>query len=75
MAKLTEVSWKELTRRLRKLDFEGPFLSSGPHPYFMKKGDLTVDLPNPHRKDIGIPLLKLILKRAEISREEWDSTK
>ncbi len=32
------VSWNELVRRLRKLGFEGPYLSSGPHPYFMKKG-------------------------------------
>jgi len=37
----------------------------------MKKGDLTIDLPNPHKQDIGIDLLKKILKRAEISREEW----
>jgi len=51
------VSWNELVRRLRKLGFEGPYLSSGPHPYFMKRGDLTVDLPNPHKQDIGVGLL------------------
>jgi hypothetical protein len=41
----------------------------------MKRGDLTVDLPNPHKQDIGIGLLKKILKlkQAEISREEWFS--
>jgi predicted RNA binding protein YcfA (HicA-like mRNA interferase family) len=39
----------------------------------MKKGDLTVDLPNPHKKDIGVGLLQKILKQAEISREEWFS--
>jgi len=37
----------------------------------MKKEDLTVDLPNPHKQDIGIDLLKKVLKRAEISREVW----
>ncbi len=73
MYKLTNVSWNELVRRLRKLGFEGPFLSSGPHPYFMKKGDLTVDLPNPHKQDIGVGLLKKVLKQADISREEWFS--
>ncbi|MHB8120322.1 MAG: type II toxin-antitoxin system HicA family toxin [Methanothrix sp.] len=52
---------------------EGPFLSSGPHPYFMKKGDLTADLPNPHKQDIGVGLLKKVLKQAEVSREEWFS--
>ena len=71
MFKLTSVSRNELVRRLRELGFDGPYLSSGPHPYFMKKGDLTIDLPNPHKQDIGIDLLKKILKRAEISREEW----
>ena len=60
-----------MVRRLRELGFEGPYLSSGPHPYYMKKEDLTVDLPNPHKQEIGIDLLKKVLKRAEISREEW----
>jgi hypothetical protein len=60
-----------MVRRLRELGFEGPYLSSGPHPYYMKKEDLIVDLPNPHKQDIGIDLLKKVLKRAEISREEW----
>lgn len=73
MYKLREVSWKDLVRRLRMLGFEGPFLSSGPHPYFMRRDDLTVDLPNPHKKDIGVGLLKKILKQAEVSREEWSS--
>jgi len=60
-------------RRLRKLGFEGPYLSSGHHPYFMKREDLTVDLQNPHKQDIGVGLLHKILKQAEISREEWFS--
>jgi predicted RNA binding protein YcfA (HicA-like mRNA interferase family) len=37
----------------------------------MKRGDLTVDLPNPHKQEIRVGLLKKILKQAEISREEW----
>ncbi|HWQ20994.1 MAG TPA: type II toxin-antitoxin system HicA family toxin [Methanotrichaceae archaeon] len=73
MYRFTGVPWSELVRRLRKLGFEGPYLSSGPHLYFMSKGDLTVDLPNPHKKDIGVGLLQKILKQAEISREEWFS--
>ena len=73
MYKLKEVSWKDLVRRLKMLGFEGPFLSSGPHPYFMRRYDLTVDLPNPHKQDIGVGLLKKILKQAEVSREEWFS--
>ena len=67
MSKLTSVSWDEMVRRLRELGFEGPYLSSGPHPYYMKKEDLTVDLPNPHKQDIGIDLLKRISNIAALA--------
>jgi predicted RNA binding protein YcfA (HicA-like mRNA interferase family) len=67
LSRITNVSWNELVKRLRELGFEGPYLSSGP----MKRGDLTVDLPNPHKQDIGIGLLMKILIQAEVSREEW----
>jgi predicted RNA binding protein YcfA (HicA-like mRNA interferase family) len=39
----------------------------------MKRGDLTVDLPNPHKQEIGVGLLQKILKQAEITRDEWFS--
>lgn len=74
LSRLTSISWSELVKRLGELGFEGPYLSSGPHPYFMRRGDLTVDLPNPHKQDIGVGLLKKILKQAEISRDEWLSS-
>ncbi len=69
MPELGPVSWAELVTRLRKLGFEGPF-QGGKHPY-MTKGDLVLTVPNPHRKDIGIPLLTRISKQAKITREEW----
>ena len=68
-SKLTPVSWTELVKRLRKLDFEGPY-QGGKHPY-MIKDDLVLTIPNPHRKEISIDLLSRILKRAGITREEW----
>ncbi|MEA2033957.1 MAG: hypothetical protein U9N40_00460 [Euryarchaeota archaeon] len=37
----------------------------------MIKGDLVLTIPNPHQKDITIPLLSRILKHAKITREEW----
>ena len=61
----------ELIRFLRKLDFIGPY-SGGKHQ-FMVKGDLRIRIPNPHKKDIGKNLLKLILKEAEISKETWEN--
>ena len=60
----------ELIRLLRKLDFIGPY-SGGKHQ-FMVKGDLRIRIPNPHKKDIGKNLLKLILKEAKISKETWE---
>ena len=71
MSKLSSVSFNELVRKLRALDFEGPF-SGGKH-LFMVKGDLRLTIPNPHKKDIGVDLLKRILKQAEIQRDEWES--
>ena len=50
--------------------FIGPY-SGGKHQ-FMVKEDLRIRISNPHKKDIGKNLLKLILKEAEISKETWE---
>ena len=60
----------ELIRFLKKLDFIGPY-SGGKHQ-FMVKGDLLIRIPNPHKKDIGKNLLKMILKEAKISKDTWE---
>ena len=70
MPAIKPIKQKELIRFLRKLDFSGPY--SGGKPQFMVKGDLRIRIPNPHKKDIGKNLLKLILKEAEISKETWE---
>lgn len=67
--RLTPVSWNNLVGRLGTLGFDGPY-RSGKH-YFMAKGEFRLTIPNPHRQDIGVPLLKEILKRAGITHEEW----
>jgi predicted RNA binding protein YcfA (HicA-like mRNA interferase family) len=67
--KLHPVSWAELVRILREMDFDGPF-QGGKHPY-MIRGDLVLTLPNPHRTVIGVDLIQKILRQAGISREEW----
>ena len=38
----------------------------------MIKGDLRIRIPNPHKRDIGKNLLKLILKEADIDISEWE---
>ena len=69
MPKLTPVSRREFIRRLRGFGFEGPF-AGGKHPQ-MKRGNLTLILPNEHEGDIGPGFLGRLLKQAGISREEW----
>ena len=70
MPAIKPIKQKELIRVPRKLDFIGPY-SGGKHQ-FMVKEDLRIRIPNPHKKDIGKNLLKLILKEAEISKETWE---
>jgi len=69
MARLGPLSWGELVRRLRELGFEGPY-AGGRHPQ-MRRGELTLVLPNPHAGDIGVGLLVRILRQAGVTREEW----
>ena len=69
MSRLTPVSWRKLVKRLRELGFEGPF-AGGRHPQ-MRRGDVTVIIPNPHEGDIGVGLLRRLLRQAGVSREEW----
>jgi len=69
MPRLAPISRRELVRRLQRLGFEGPY-SGGRHE-FMLRGDCRLILPNPHRGDISVDLLRRILRRAGVSREEW----
>jgi predicted RNA binding protein YcfA (HicA-like mRNA interferase family) len=60
---------RELIRKLIKLGYKGPF-SGGKH-CFMVLGALKLRIPNPHDKDIGIPLLREILRQAGIDPADW----
>lgn len=72
MSKLPkQTSRKDLIKRFRELGYSGPFTGTGKHPEFMSKGDRTVKIPNPHKGDIGEPLLKRILESAGISSDVW----
>ncbi|OWY63483.1 hypothetical protein B7486_52885 [cyanobacterium TDX16] len=62
---------RELIRYLQQLGFPEPF-SRGKHQH-MKRGDLTLIIPNPHQGDISRELLARILRQAGISREQWES--
>jgi len=65
------VSRRELIRRFRQLGFTGPI--EGAKHAFMAKGELKVRMPNPHRGDIDISLLKEILRQANLAWTDWES--
>jgi hypothetical protein len=62
---------RELIVGLKRLGFKGPF-SGGKHE-FMVRGELVLTIPNPHRGEIGISLLTLILRQAGVSRKKWET--
>lgn len=70
MPHLGPVSRRDLILYLRQLGFDGPY--AGTRHQFMKKGDVTLYLPNPHRGDIGIELLTRVLRQAGIDKQEWE---
>jgi hypothetical protein len=37
----------------------------------MRRGAVTLIIPNPHEGDIGVGFLQRLLRQAGISREEW----
>lgn len=68
-------SWGPVSRRvlvatLRRAGFAGPF--SGGKREFKVRGGLVLTVPNPHRGDVGVSLLKVVLKQAGVSRAEWE---
>ena len=63
------LSRPDRVRRLRALGFEGPF--AGAKHQFMVRGDRSIRIPNPHRSDIGVPLLRELLRQAGIEPDEW----
>ena len=69
MAGLKPVSWREFVRRMRELGFDGPY-SGGRHPQ-MRRGNVTVIIPNPHEGEISVGFLTRLLRQAGITREEW----
>ena len=69
MPKLTPLKNKSLVKKLKQFGFKGPF-AGGKH-LFMVKNEIRLTIPNPHGNEIGVDLLRRILKQANISVKEW----
>ena len=67
----SSISRRALIRKFRALGYIGPF-SGGKHQ-FMVKGRQKIRIPNPHGKaEIGVSLLKEVLRQAGITNEDWE---
>ncbi len=73
MPKLSPIKHKSIVKKLKQFGFEGPF-PGGKHLY-MVKNEIRLTLPNPHRNEIGIDLLRKILKQAGISPADFLKTR
>jgi predicted RNA binding protein YcfA (HicA-like mRNA interferase family) len=70
MPRYGPISRRDLVAALRRLGFTGPY-SGGRHE-FMRRNEVVLTIPNPHRADIGRELLSRILRQAGIRRSEWE---
>lgn len=70
---LAPVSRRELVARLHRLGFTGPF-AGGKHEY-LRRDSLKLRIPNPHEDDIGVPLLRRLLRQAGLSEGEWENAR
>ena len=65
------ISRLALIRKLKNLGFVGPY-SGGKHE-FMERGNLRLVIPNPHRGDIGVRLISIILKQIDLPSNDFDA--
>ncbi len=69
MPNLIPLKRRTLIKKLKKLGFGGPFIATR-HEY-MIKGKQKIFIPNPHGKDIGLPLIKKIIEQIGISKDRF----
>lgn len=69
MPSLSPLPRRILIKKLRELGFSGPYPATR-HEY-MKRGREKIFIPNPHGKDIGIPIIKRIIQQLGISNQEF----
>lgn len=62
---------RALVAALKRLGFSGPF-SGGKHQ-FMVRGEAVLTIPNPHRDDIGVGLLAVVLRQGGVTKREWEA--
>ena len=69
MLSISPLSRRILVKKLKKHGFYGPF-SATKHEY-MKRENQKIFIPNPHGKDIGVPIIKKIINQLKLSNQEF----
>jgi len=69
MSNLSPLPRRILIKKLRKLGFFGLYPATR-HEY-MKRGKEKIFIPNPHGKDIGLPIIKKVIQQLKISNQEF----
>lgn len=70
MSKIKPIHRKILIQKFIKLGFSGPYTASR-YQFFINKGRKKIFIPNPHKKDIGIPILMAIIKQIGIDKDKF----
>lgn len=69
MSNLNPCKRRVLIKKLKVFGFKGPF-PGGKHSW-MEKGNVRIIIPNPHKGDIDVGLIRRILKQAKINPGVW----
>ncbi|MBI3536784.1 MAG: type II toxin-antitoxin system HicA family toxin [Chloroflexi bacterium] len=73
MSKISPLKSDEVIRRLRKLGFEGP-IAGGKHMRMIHPNKRQiVPIPTHKGKDVGVGLIRAILRQVEVTPEEWNN--
>ena len=54
---------------MRELGFDGPY-AGGRHPQ-LRRGNVTLIIPNPYEGEIGVGFLTRLLRQAGVTLSEW----
>ena len=65
------ISRAELIRALRSAGYTGPF-PGGRHSFMVREHHRLI-IPNPHRGAISVQLLADLLRKAGLSRQDWEA--
>ena len=72
MSRLSPLKTEEVIRRLRKLGFEGP-IPGGRHPRMIRLTTRQiVPVPMHKGKEVGVGLIRTILRQAGVTPEQWN---